>query len=53
MLGQEVVRLASGTMPAGRHNFTVDASRLLASGVYVYRLETPAFKQSKRMLLLK
>ena len=52
VLGQEVLRLESGTVSAGRHRYTVDASRL-PSGVYLYRLETPAFTQSRRMMLLK
>ena len=52
VLGQEVLRLESGTVSAGRHRYTVDASTL-PSGVYLYRLETPAFTQSRRMMLLK
>ena len=52
VLGHEVRRLESGSLPAGRHRYTVDASNL-PSGVYLYRLETPAFLQSRRMMLLK
>ena len=52
VLGQEVLRLESGSVSAGRHRYVVDASTL-PSGVYLYRLETPAFVETKRMLLLK
>ena len=52
VLGREVLRLESGSVPAGRHRYTVDASKL-PSSVYLYRLETPAFSQSRRMMLLK
>ena len=52
VLGHEVLRLESGSVPAGRHRYSVDASTL-RSGVYLYRLETPEFSQSRRMMLLK
>ena len=52
ILGHVVLRLESGTVPAGRHRYVVDGSTL-PSGVYLYRLETSAFSQSRRMMLLK
>jgi len=52
MLGQEVLRLESGTVAAGTHMYSVDAS-MLPSGTYLYRLETPGFSQTRRMTLLK
>jgi hypothetical protein len=52
VLGQEVLRLESGSVPAGRHRYSVDASTL-PSGVYLYRLETPEISRSRRMMLLK
>ncbi len=52
VLGREVLRLESGVVRAGRHRYLVDAAGL-PSGVYLYRLETPAFSQSRRMMLLK
>ena len=52
MLGQEVLRLESGTVAAGSHKYSVDAS-MLPSGTYLYRLVTPGFSQSRRMTLLK
>jgi uncharacterized repeat protein (TIGR02543 family) len=57
-VGQKVVTLLDGgTVDAGYHEVTFDASRL-ASGVYIYRLSTTGssgmpFSESKKMLLLK
>ena len=50
--GREVVRLADGRFPAGKHNLYLDASEL-SSGTYFYSLEAGSFKEVKRMLLLK
>jgi len=52
ILGHVVLRLESGRVPAGRHRYVVDASRL-PSGVYLYRLDAGTFTQSRRMMLLK
>jgi len=57
LLGQEVRRLVSGELEAGDHTIRWDgrdaAGQSVASGIYFYRLETPGFKKTKRMLLLK
>ncbi|MCI0596633.1 MAG: multicopper oxidase domain-containing protein [candidate division Zixibacteria bacterium] len=57
LLGQEVRRLVSGEKTAGEHTVRWDgrdaAGELVASGIYFYRLETPGFKATKRMLFLK
>ncbi len=50
--GQVVTTLKSGIMSAGRHSVTWDA-RNHASGVYFYRLETPDFSETKKMIMLK
>ena len=50
--GHVVLRLVTGTVPAGRHQYKMDGS-MLPSGVYLYRLETDGFSQSRRMMLLK
>ena len=50
--GEEVALLFNGTLPAGNHSVTWDASGL-ASGVYVYRLKAGGFIRTKKMLLLK
>jgi hypothetical protein len=52
VLGQKVATLVDGHMDAGNHTVLFNA-RSLASGVYFYRLETQAFTQTKKMLLLK
>jgi len=50
--GQKVAALLDRTMPAGRHEVVFDGSNL-ASGVYFYRLETPGFVKSGKMMLVK
>jgi hypothetical protein len=52
ILGQEVRLLASGQMSAGRHRFTFDAT-CIATGVYIYSLETPAQNIKKKLLVLR
>ena len=52
LLGREVALLVDGQRSAGRYNISFDASGL-KSGMYLYRLETPAFRQTKRFILLK
>jgi hypothetical protein len=52
MLGQEVTRLVNTRMQAGYHTINFDASHL-ASGVYFYRLETPAYTNMKKMVMIK
>jgi hypothetical protein len=52
LLGNKVMDVASGTVEAGTHNYTIDASEL-PSGMYLYRIEAPGFVQTKRMTLLK
>lgn len=50
--GQEVATLVKGLRNAGLHEVQFDASRL-PSGVYIYRLETGGFSQSRKLLLLR
>jgi hypothetical protein len=52
ILGQKVATLVDGTLPAGHHSATFDASRL-PSGVYMYRLQTGNEAQTRNMTLLK
>jgi hypothetical protein len=49
-LGRKVRELSSGHKSAGRYEVVVEMGDL-PSGVYIYRLETPTFTGSKRMIL--
>ena len=52
MLGELVETLAEGNYEAGYHKVTFNASSL-PSGAYIYRIESDAFVQVKKMILLK
>ncbi len=50
--GEAVAKLADGTMSAGEHAITWDATDH-ASGVYFYRLEGPGFSETRKMTMVK
>ena len=52
LTGKTIVTLLDGWYPAGAHAVEWDASNL-ASGVYLYRLHTDHFAQTRKMLLLR
>ena len=52
VLGNEVSTLVNSTQEAGKHSINFDASKL-ASGLYIYTLNTGNFTSSKKMMLLK
>jgi len=52
MLGEEVITLVSEKLSAGQHNYEWNASEF-ASGIYLYKLETSGFIESKKLILLK
>ncbi|MGB5873026.1 MAG: T9SS type A sorting domain-containing protein [Bacteroidota bacterium] len=52
ILGEEVAALVSADMVPGTYQTTFDASRL-ASGMYIYRLQTNTFTQSQKVMLVK
>lgn len=52
MQGQRVAVLVNGTQNAGSHTVSFDAGRL-ASGVYLYRLQSGSFSQVQKMMLVK
>lgn len=50
--GKEVARLFEGSLSKGLHKFSFDAADQ-PSGVYLYKVETPKFSQTKKMILTK
>ncbi len=52
MLGREIVQLVNSQINAGSYEINFDGNNL-SSGVYVYMLETPDFRQMKKLMLLK
>jgi hypothetical protein len=52
MLGQEVATLVDSQVEAGRHQVRWDAAEM-ASGVYLYRLKTNAFIETRKLILLR
>jgi len=52
IMGREVSRLVDGSVSAGFHDVQYDTSDL-ASGVYLYRIETPDFAKTQRMTIIR
>jgi len=52
MLGQSVALLVNEQKVAGSHTVSFDATAL-SSGVYIYRIYSSGFSQSRKMLLIK
>jgi hypothetical protein len=52
MLGREVAVLVNDMLNAGTHNVNFDASKL-TSGVYMYKLTSGSFQQTRKMMLVK
>jgi hypothetical protein len=52
ILGQEVTTLFEGFQKVGLYKVDFDASKLV-SGIYLYRLQTNGFTQTKKMILMK
>ena len=54
LIGQKVSELFNEVAKPGIYAIDLNASALkLASGVYYYKLQTPAYSESKKMILLK
>jgi Secretion system C-terminal sorting domain len=51
-LGQQITTLVNKKLGAGEYEYTFNASNL-ASGIYLYRLESDNFVQQKKMILIK
>jgi len=52
VIGREVTTLIDGYQNAGNYSVIFNASSL-SSGVYIYRITTGGFVQTKRMVLAK
>jgi hypothetical protein len=52
MIGQEVATLVNEFKPAGNYSVTLSAANL-ASGMYLYRLQTKGFSEVKKLILMK
>jgi len=52
VIGQKVAELVNQTMESGIHNVDFNASNF-TSGLYIYRLETPNYSKTMKMLLIK
>ncbi len=52
LLGQRVATVVEGQYEAGTYSVRWDASRF-ATGVYLYRLESGSYSQTKKMMLIK
>jgi hypothetical protein len=50
--GREISKLVNQNLPAGFHEVNFNGE-FLSSGIYFYKLTTPGFTQSKKMVLIK
>ncbi len=50
--GKEISKLFKGFLTKGNHKFSFDASEL-SSGVYLYKVSTPDYSDTKKMILTK
>jgi hypothetical protein len=50
--GREIVKLFKGTLTKGSHKFSFDAEGL-PSGIYLFKVASPNFTQTKKMILTK
>jgi len=50
--GKEIAKLFKGFLTSGTHKFSFDASEL-PSGIYLYKVSTPEFSSTKKMILTK
>ncbi len=50
--GKEIQKIAKSFLSKGKHTFSFDGSEL-PSGVYLYKVSTPEYTQTKKMILAK
>ena len=52
IVGREVATLVNGFQEAGTHNVKFDASNL-PSGIYLYRITSGTYAETKKLVLIK
>ena len=52
LLGREIMTLVNKVLQAGFHEINIDSNNL-PSGIYLYRIQSGEFIQSKKMILMK
>jgi hypothetical protein len=52
LVGEKIGELVNEILPAGKHNFSFDASNL-PSGIYIAKLSSDNYNESIKMTLLK
>ena len=52
ILGEEIDVLVSDRLPAGAYSYQWNATKF-ASGLYLYRLETEGYRETRKMILMK
>ena len=52
VLGEKVTEIVNGLQKAGSYEVTIDATNI-ASGMYLYRMESGDFVSVKKMMILK
>lgn len=53
LLGNGVAELVKGEIEAGTYDINFNASQLLSSAIYFYKLQAGSFVETKKMILLK
>ena len=53
MLGREVAELVNNKLSAGNYKVQYNAAEKLSSGVYIYRLKTNNYSNTKKLVLIK
>jgi hypothetical protein len=53
ILGEEVATLVSGRLSTGSYSYEWSRPAGIASGVYLYRLETSGYVKTRKMILMK
>jgi len=50
--GHKIKSIDMGVLKPGNHSLSIDLGRM-ASGLYLYQISTPSFRQARKMTLVK